>query len=70
MRFAHMLRPLICTLKWEASMGSGMRMRREQQQMAMQQEGMQSQASSQLSTYNRAVAACMTGRGDTVEETS
>jgi hypothetical protein len=49
------------------TMGSGMRMRREQQQMAMQQEGMQSQASSQLATYNRAVAACMTGRGYTVE---
>jgi hypothetical protein len=44
------------------TMGSGMRMRREQQQMAMQQ-----QASGQLSTYNRAVGACMTGRGYTVE---
>ncbi|MFL9857976.1 hypothetical protein [Paraburkholderia madseniana] len=49
------------------AMGSGMRMRREQQQMAMQQQGMQQQASSQLSTYNRAVGACMTGRGYTVE---
>jgi len=49
------------------TMGSGMRMRREQQQMAMQQQGMQQQTSSQLATYNRAVAACMTGRGYTVE---
>jgi hypothetical protein len=49
------------------AMGSGMRMRREQQQMAMQQQGMQQQASSQLSTYNRAVGACLTGRGYTVE---
>jgi uncharacterized membrane protein YebE (DUF533 family) len=49
------------------TMGSGMRMRREQQQMAAQQQGMHQQASSQLVTYNRAVAACMTGRGYTVE---
>jgi hypothetical protein len=49
------------------SMGMGMRMRRERQQAAMQQEGMQQQASGQLATYNRAVAACMTGRGYTVE---
>jgi len=49
------------------TMGMGMRMRREQQQAAMQQQGMQSQASSQLSVYNRAVGACMTGRGYTVE---
>ncbi len=42
-------------------------MRREQEQMAAQQQGMQQQASSQLSTYNRAVAACTTGRGYTVE---
>jgi uncharacterized membrane protein YebE (DUF533 family) len=49
------------------TMGSGMRMRREQQQMAAQQQGMHQQASSQLATYNRAGAACMTGRGYTVE---
>jgi uncharacterized membrane protein len=49
------------------TMGSGMRMRREQQQEASQQQGMQQQASSQLATYNRAVGACMTGRGYTVE---
>jgi hypothetical protein len=49
------------------TMGSGMRMRREQQQAEMQQQGMQGQASSELSTYNRAVGACMTGRGYTVE---
>jgi hypothetical protein len=49
------------------TMGMGMRMRRERQQAAMQQEGMQQQASGQLATYNRAVAACMTGRGYTVE---
>jgi hypothetical protein len=49
------------------TMGSGMRMRREQQQAAAQQQGMHQQASSQLAVYNRAVAACMTGRGYTVE---
>jgi hypothetical protein len=49
------------------TMGSGMRMRREQQQAATQQQGMQQQASNQLSMYNRAVGACMTGRGYTVE---
>ncbi|MFM0077631.1 glycine zipper domain-containing protein [Paraburkholderia sediminicola] len=49
------------------AMGSGMRMRREQQQASVQQAGMQQQASGQLSTYNRAVAACITGRGYTVE---
>ncbi|SKC88695.1 hypothetical protein SAMN05446935_9801 [Burkholderia sp. YR290] len=49
------------------TMGMGMRMRREQQQMEMQQTGMHQQASGQLATYNRAVAACMTGRGYTVE---
>jgi Glycine zipper len=49
------------------TMGSGMRMRREQQQEASQQQGMQQQVSNQLSLYNRAVGACMTGRGYTVE---
>ncbi len=49
------------------TMGSGMRMRREQQQASMQQAGTQQQASGQLSTYNRAIGACMTGRGYTVE---
>lgn len=49
------------------TMGSGMRMRREQQQMAEQQQGSKQQVSGQLSTYNRAVGACMTGRGYTVE---
>lgn len=49
------------------TMGSGMRMRREQQQAASQQQGMKQQASGQLAIYNRAVAACMTGRGYTVE---
>ncbi|MGF6754950.1 glycine zipper family protein [Paraburkholderia sp. GAS334] len=49
------------------TMGSGMRMRREQEMQASQQQGMQQQVSGQLSTYNRAVAACMTGRGYTVE---
>ncbi|KXU84389.1 hypothetical protein CI15_23255 [Paraburkholderia monticola] len=49
------------------TMGMGMRMRREQRDMEMQQTGMQQQASGQLATYNRAVTACMTGRGYTVE---
>jgi hypothetical protein len=47
------------------TMGSGMRMRREQQQASMQQTSMHEQASGQLATYNRAVDACMTGRGYT-----
>ncbi|MFL9911185.1 glycine zipper domain-containing protein [Paraburkholderia sp. RL17-337-BIB-A] len=49
------------------TMGGGMRMRREQQEAAAQQQGMRQQASSQLAIYNRAVGACMTGRGYTVE---
>jgi uncharacterized membrane protein len=49
------------------TMGSGMRMRREQQQASMQQTSMHEQASAQLATYNRAVDACMTGRGYTVD---
>lgn len=49
------------------TMGMGMRMRRERAQMAMQQEGMQQQASGDLSRYNRAAKACMTGRGYTAE---
>jgi hypothetical protein len=49
------------------TMGVGMRMRRERAQMAMQQEDMQQQASGDLSRYNRAVKACMTGRGYSAE---
>lgn len=49
------------------TMGVGMRMRRERAQMEMQQESLQHQASGELSRYNRAVKACMTGRGYTAE---
>jgi len=49
------------------TMGAGMRMRREQLQAQTEQTGKQQEASKQLATYNRAIAACMTGRGYTVE---
>src|SRR5260370_17199420 len=41
------------------TMGSGMRMRREKQQMAMQQPGMQPQPSNPPSTHTPAIPACI-----------
>jgi hypothetical protein len=49
------------------TMGMGMRARREQRQAELQDANVQQQASGQMATYNRAVKACMTGRGYTVE---
>ncbi|MFM0339219.1 YMGG-like glycine zipper-containing protein [Paraburkholderia fungorum] len=45
----------------------GMRQRRAQQNAAAQTQANQQQTSQALTTYNRAVAACMTGRGYTVQ---
>ncbi|MGT2429559.1 YMGG-like glycine zipper-containing protein [Cupriavidus basilensis] len=41
----------------------GTRQRRSNQAAAEQQQAGQQQASQQMATFNRAVAACMTGRG-------
>lgn len=43
------------------------RQRERQQSYSHQQQSMQQQASAQLATYNRAFAACMSGRGYTVQ---
>ncbi|MBU7435868.1 YMGG-like glycine zipper-containing protein [Paraburkholderia fungorum] len=45
----------------------GMRQRRANQAEAAQQQAGQQQTSQQMATFNRAVAACMTGRGYTVQ---
>nr|WP_324291692.1 hypothetical protein [Cupriavidus sp. D39] len=45
----------------------GMRQRRSNQAAAEQQQAGQQQASQQMATFNRAVGACMTGRGYTVK---
>lgn len=45
----------------------GMRQRRAQQNAAAQTQANQQQTSQALTTYNRAVSACMTGRGYTVQ---
>ena len=45
----------------------GMRQRRSQQAAAEQTQSNQQQASQQMATFNRAVGACMTGRGYTVQ---
>jgi hypothetical protein len=45
----------------------GMRQRRSNQAAAGQQQAGQQQASQLMATFNRAVAACMTGRGYTVQ---
>lgn len=45
----------------------GSRQRRGNQAAAEQQQAGQQQASQQMATFNRAVAACMTGRGYTVQ---
>jgi hypothetical protein len=45
----------------------GMRQRRAKQAAAAQTQATQQQTSQQLATFNRAVAACMTGRGYTVQ---
>ncbi|CAE6818082.1 YMGG-like glycine zipper-containing protein [Paraburkholderia haematera] len=45
----------------------GMRQRRANQAEATQQQAAQQQTSQQMATFNRAVAACMTGRGYTAQ---
>ncbi len=45
----------------------GTRQRRANQAAAGQQQSNQQQASQQMATFNRAVGACMTGRGYTVQ---
>jgi hypothetical protein len=45
----------------------GMRQRRTQRAAANQTSANQQQMSQELSTFNRAVAACMTGRGYTIQ---
>lgn len=45
----------------------GVRQRRTQQAAAAQTQSSQQQMSQQLATFNRAVGACMTGRGYTVQ---
>ncbi|HYS63696.1 MAG TPA: YMGG-like glycine zipper-containing protein [Paraburkholderia sp.] len=49
------------------TVAGGARQRRKQQSAAAQTQANQQQTSQALSTYNRAVAACMTGRGYTVQ---
>lgn len=45
----------------------GLRQHRMNQAAAGQQQGGQQQVAQQMATFNRAVAACMTGRGYTVQ---
>jgi hypothetical protein len=45
----------------------GLRQRRMNQAAAEQQQGGQQQVAQQMATFNRAVGACMTGRGYTVQ---
>jgi len=45
----------------------GLRQRQVNQASAAQQQGAQQQVSQQMATFNRAVGACMTGRGYTVQ---
>jgi hypothetical protein len=45
----------------------GLRQRRINQAAAQQQQGGEQYVSQQMSTFNRAVVACMTGRGYTVQ---
>jgi hypothetical protein len=45
----------------------GMRQRRTQRAAAAQTQANQQQVSQEMTTFNRAVAACMTGRGYTIQ---
>ncbi|MFL9869707.1 YMGG-like glycine zipper-containing protein [Paraburkholderia fungorum] len=45
----------------------GLRQRRMNQAAAAQQQGGQQQVAQEMATFNRAVGACMTGRGYTVQ---
>ncbi|MDR3380590.1 MAG: hypothetical protein P4M03_09015, partial [Cupriavidus basilensis] len=45
----------------------GVRQRRKNEAAAEQQQAGQQQVSQEMATFNRAVGACMTGRGYTVQ---
>jgi uncharacterized membrane protein len=47
--------------------GGGLRQRRMNEAAASQQQANQQQVSQEMSTYNRAVGACMTGRGYSIQ---
>jgi hypothetical protein len=49
------------------TVASSMRQRRNQEAAAYQSQSNQQQVSQQLATFNRGVAACMTGRGYTIQ---
>jgi hypothetical protein len=49
------------------TMVGGVRQRRANEAAAQQQQAGQQQVSQQMATFNRAVAACMTGRGYSVQ---
>ncbi len=49
------------------TVGGGMRQRQKQRAVASQNQSNQQQMQQQLATFNRAVGACMTGRGYTVQ---
>jgi hypothetical protein len=49
------------------TVGGGIRQRRNAQAAAQQQQAVQQDTSQQLATFNRAVAACMSGRGYSVQ---
>jgi hypothetical protein len=49
------------------AIGGGMRQRREASAQQQQQQAAQQHTSQQMATYNRALSACMTGRGYTIQ---
>lgn len=49
------------------TVAGGSRQRRGQREASAQQQSVQQQTSEQMATYNRAVAACMSGRGYTIQ---
>ncbi len=49
------------------TMAGGARQREKQRARSQQQQAQQQQVQSQLSTFNRAYAACMSGRGYTIQ---
>lgn len=49
------------------AIGGGMRQRHQAQAQQQQQQATHQQTSQELATYNRALSACMTGRGYTIQ---
>ncbi|GAB7525807.1 YMGG-like glycine zipper-containing protein [Paraburkholderia sp. 2C] len=49
------------------AVGGGIRQRHQAQSQQQQQQATQQQASQALATYNRALSACMSGRGYTIQ---